>query len=325
MECASLIKGDPYQRRSRADRGASFAYLGSALLAASSLVLIAVFLLYEGLAPFFKTYSLNGSPYHLDAWAFLSGLSWYTLPSESGIFFLVVNTLWVTLWACLFAIPLSVFGALFITKIAPKVLGEVLAFVVELLSAIPSVVYGLFGRGVITSFVDGFATGLSALFPFLGIQSKGGLSVLSGALVLALMILPIITTLSANAMKAVSPNLIAASLALGASKTETYFKIVIPSAFEGIFAGILLGIGRALGEATAVSMVIGNAGSGPTFDLFGITSTLTSTMLLGYSEAEGINAEIRFSLGLALILLIIGIDALLSWIKKWKEHRDGND
>lgn len=307
-----------YERRSQADKGAAFAYLGAAILSSSSLVLIAVFLLIEGLAPFFKTYTINGAAFQVNITEFLFSLTWFSYPGQSGILFLVINTLYVSAWACLFAIPFSVLSALFIVKIAPKKIGDAFAFVVELLSAIPSVVYGLFGRGVITSLVDGLALSF-------GLTTKGGLSTLSGALVLALMIFPTVTTLSVNAIRSVPASLFSASLALGASPFETDFKVVIPAASSGIFAGVVLGLGRALGEATALSMVVGNAGSGPTFDLFGTTSTLTTTMLLGYSEAEGVNAEIRFSLGLALILLIIGVDGLLALLKRLKEHHDGND
>jgi phosphate transport system permease protein len=317
MERVGVTLSKRNERRSAFDKASSFAYLLTALVSASSLVIIAVFLFYEGLKPFFTTYLIAGKPFRVDVLSFLSATSWYGLPATSGIFFLLINTIWLSALALLVALPLSVLSALFITRIAPTPIGETLAFVTELLSAIPSVVYGLFGRGVITGFVNDLATAFS-------IQSKGGLSVLSGALVLAFMIMPIITTLSVNAMKAVPSVLIASSLALGASKTETNFKIVVRHASNGIFAGTVLGLGRALGEATAISMVIGNAGTGPTFDLFGITSTLTSTMLLGYSESEGVNADIRFSLGLALILLIVGMDALLAFLKKLKERYDGN-
>jgi phosphate transport system permease protein len=316
MERIGLISKDKGVRRTAQDKATSLTYLLTAILSSISLVIIAAFLLYQGLAPFFKTYSQNGQSFKVNVADFLFALHWYNLPKSSGILFLVINTLYLTFLACLLAVPLSVFSALFISKIAPKPLGEILAFAIELLSAIPSVVFGLFGRAFLCPIVDQIAAGL-------GIQSKGGLSVISGAMVLALMILPIVTSLSENAMKNVPESYLASSLALGASRTETYFKVIIPASSNGIFTGVILGVGRALGEATAVSTVIGNAGSGPTFDLFGTTATLTSTMLLGYSDAEGVNADIRFSLGLALILLIIGVDLLLSYFRRLKERKDG--
>ena len=305
-------------RRAGLDRSAAFLYLFTAIIAASSLVLIAVFLLVRGLAPFFKTYTENGVSFQVNVLSFLFGLHWYSLPGESGILYLIINTLFVSFLACLIALPLSVYTALFISKIAPKFLGGVLGFSIELLAAIPSVVYGLFGREIICPLVNRLAVSI-------GFTSKGGLSTLSAAIVLALMILPILTSLSANAMRNVHESFLASSLALGASRSETYFKLIIPASRNGIFAGLLLGIGRALGEATAVSSVIGNAGSGPTFNLFGISATLTSNMLLGYSEAVGANAEIRFSIGLALILLIIGIDFLLGLVQKEMAKKYGQE
>lgn len=309
MECVSEVTLKKGQRRTALDKAASFAYLLTAMVAAASLLLIAGFLLVKGIQPFFTTYNENGVGFTVDFWTFLTALHWYSLPKESGILYLTINTLYVSVLATLIALPLSVYTALFISKIAPKVLGSILSFAIELLAAIPSVVYGLFGRELICPLVNDLANGL-------GLTSKGGLSTLSAAIVLALMILPILTSLSANAMKNVPSSYLASSLALGASRTETYFKVIIPASRNGIFAGLILGLGRALGEATAVSSVIGNAGSGPTFDLFGTSATLTSNMLLGYSEAVGANAEIRFSIGLALILLIIGVDLLLSLVQK---------
>jgi phosphate transport system permease protein len=314
---ANIRQGERLRRENRRDAFAGYAYLGSALLCAGFLVVIAIFLLKEGLAPFFKSYLVNGEEFHVNFWEFISATSWYQYPATSGIFYLFINTLLVTGLASLIAIPFSILSALFIARIAPRWLGTLIADCFELLSAIPSVVYGLFGRGVITS-------GVTALADCFGIQSAGGLSFLSASLVLVLMITPTITSLSYLSMKAVPSSVVAASLALGASPMETNFKIVIRGAESGIFSGIILAVGRSLGEATAVSMVIGNAGSGPTFNLFGTSATLTSTMLLGYSEAVGVNAEIRFSIGLALILLIIVFDVLVGLLKKWRLLKNGS-
>ena len=125
------------------------------------------------------------------------------------------------------------------------------------------------------------------------------------------------TTLSMNAMEAVDKKLIQSSIALGASKAQTNFKIVIGTATSGIFAGIILGIGRALGEATAIQMVIGNNSLGTSFyNVFAPGNTLTSAMLAGIGEAAGIGYDVRFSLGLVLIIVIFIISSLLSAIKQ---------
>lgn len=147
-------------------------------------------------------------------------------------------------------------------------------------------------------------------------QSAGGLSNLTVVLVLTMMSIPTITMLSITSLKAVNKNLISASLALGASNSETNFKVVLTSAKSGIFAGLILGVNRALGEATAVTMVCGNAGTGPTFNIFSTTRTLTSTMLTGMSDASGLNYDIRFSVGIILIFIIIGSNLLLKFANR---------
>ncbi|MDD3478336.1 MAG: ABC transporter permease subunit, partial [Candidatus Izemoplasmatales bacterium] len=205
--------------------------------------------------------------------------------------------------------PISVSTALFITRMTPKPISKFFQTVIELLASVPSIVFGVFGLGVITKGVTWFAE-------LLGRQTAGGISTLSTVLVLTIMILPTITLLSMTAINAVNPDLEKNSLALGATKMQTMFQITLVSAKSGIFAGVILGIGRALGEATAVSMVAGNAGSGPSFDLFSTTRTLTSTMLLGLKETTGMDYDIRFSVGMVLIILIILTNLGLNWLKK---------
>ena len=149
-----------------------------------------------------------------------------------------------------------------------------------------------------------------------GFQSAGGLSGLAASIVLAMMIIPTITMISVTSINAVKEDQILGSLALGCSKTETNFKVVLRSAKSGIFSGIILGVGRALGEATAVSMVIGNAGMGPNFNLFDISRTLTSTMMLGMHETSGLDYDIRFSVGVMLIVIILITNLLLNLVKR---------
>ena len=150
----------------------------------------------------------------------------------------------------------------------------------------------------------------------IGIQSKGGNSVMATVLVLALMTLPTITAISEVSIRSVGKEIEHGSLALGATKTQTNFKVILASAKSGIFASAVLGIGRALGEATAVSLVAGNAKSGPTLAFFETTSTLTSTMLEGLKETTGIDYDIRFSVGIVLMVVILLTNIILNYIKK---------
>jgi phosphate transport system permease protein len=184
-----------------------------------------------------------------------------------------------------------------------------LTTVIELLAGIPSVVYGVFAAGMITKMVSNFAS-------HLGYQTAGGSSTLATVLVLAIMIFPTITALASSAIKAVSQELIDGSLALGATVTQTNFKVVLNDAKSGIFAGAILGLGRAFGEATAVSMVAGNKMFGPTYNLFDITRTLTTTMLAGMKETGGLDYDIRFSIGIVLIVLILFANCLLNKLKE---------
>ena len=130
------------------------------------------------------------------------------------------------------------------------------------------------------------------------------------------MILPTITALSEVAIRSVPKDIELGSLALGSTKTQTNFKVVLTSAKSGIFTSAILGIGRALGEATAVSLVAGNARSGPSLGFFQITSTLTSTMLQGLKETVGIDYDIRFSVGIVLMIVILITNFTLNFIKK---------
>lgn len=285
-------------------------FLFTTILSASFIVIIVVFIAREGIKPFVTN---NDGLGRVDLIRFLTGTVWLRGTAfQSNLYsvgFIIINTLYISLLALLISMPIGVLTALFIAKIAPKKIASVLRTVVELLAAIPSIVYGLFGSGVILVFVYN----LSDLF---GVQSKGGNSVLATVLVLSLMILPTITALSEVAIRSVGKDIEHGSLALGATKTQTHFKVVLTSAKSGIFSAAILGIGRALGEATAVSLVAGNARSGPTLSFFETTSTLTSTMLQGLKETIGLDYDIRFSVGIVLMVVILITNALLNFAKR---------
>lgn len=294
-----------YQKRSADDITKAVLFVPT-LLSASIVLLIILFVAQRGIAPFIPS---EYEELAVDAILFLTGNTWFVSPNVYGVMFIVINTLIVVFGAMVLAIPVGVLSALFIVKMAPKIVGNLLSGAIELLAAVPSIVFGVFGLGIITKAVVGIAS-------VFGTQTAGGISTMSTIIVLALMIFPTIAIMSITAIRAVDINLEKNSLALGASKMQTWLNITLSSAKSGIFAGIILGIGRAFGEATAVSMVAGNAGSGPTFDLFATTRTLTSTMLLGLKETTGLDYDIRFSVGLVLIVLILSFNLILTRIKK---------
>jgi len=276
----------------------------AAILSGSALFVIVIFVVLKGVAPFLPNYQYGTQ----NIINFVLGSVYRQDQQIYGIGYVIINTFITSFAALLLSFPISTFTALFIVKVAPKPLAKMFNSIVELLASIPSVVYGVFAAGVITQFVNIIADSL-------GYQTAGGSSLLATILLLAIMIFPTITALAISAIRSVEKDLELASLALGATTTQTNFKIVLMSAKSGIFAGAILGLGRAFGEATAVSMVAGNKMFGPTFNLFDITRTLTTTMLAGLKETSGLDYDIRFSIGIVLMIIILLSNFLLNKVK----------
>ncbi|PKK40647.1 Phosphate transport system permease protein PstC [Clostridiaceae bacterium JG1575] len=296
---------DPYQRRKKkTDQLFRGIFWFAGFLSAIFIVLIFVFIVRKGSSLFLPGYA--DGPYSLSK--FLTGMQWRQDSHIYGVLFIIINTILSALGALILSFPISVLTALFIAKIAPKALSKVMTTIVELLAAIPSVVYGVFAAGSIVTWVD-------ALAQRFGVSSFGGNSLLAVSILLAIMVFPTMTSLAIVAIQAVPKELTEGSLALGATPTQTNFKVVLTSAKSGIFAGLILGLGRAFGEATAVSMVAGNAMEGPTFNPFDITRTLTSTMLAGLKETQGIDYDVRFSVGIVLMVVILITNLAIHFVK----------
>lgn len=270
------------------------------LIASSMVVIIFVFIFNKGISVFSEVSFLD----------FIGGMVWRPDLKSYGVLFILINTLYTGFLAAIIAFPIAVLTALFIVKMAPLLVSTLMKTIIELLAAIPSIIYGVFASGVIVKWIDALAANI------FNISTFGGRGTLAVVILLALMILPTMTMLSITAIEAVDHNLEMGSLALGASKTQTDFKIVLLSAKSGIFTGLVLGLARAFGEATAVSLVAGNKLYGPSFNPFDITRTLTSTMLLGLSETTGLDYDIRFSVGIVLLLAILVSNLVINIIKK---------
>ncbi|BBK62741.1 phosphate ABC transporter permease subunit PstC [Amedibacterium intestinale] len=299
------ISSEKNAKKLKKDMRMRFLFMLAALLSSSAIAIIIIFISLKGISPFMPDYQY-GQVNFLD---FLFGTLWRKDQGVYGVGFIIINTLVSSFGALLISFPLSVLSALFIVKIAPKKVSAVMTTVVELLASIPSVVYGVFASGTITVLVSKLAASF-------GYVTAGGSSLLAVILLLAIMIYPTITSLSITAIRSVDPDIELGSLALGATKTQTNFKVVLASAKSGIFAGAILGIGRAFGEATAVAMVAGNKMFGPTVNLFDTTRTLTTTMLSGLKETSGLDYDIRFSAGLVLMAVILLSNLLLNLVKK---------
>lgn len=293
------------ERKLKNDRILKTVFQIAAMISGSAIAIIILFVSVKGIQPFLPGYEYG----QRSLIEFLFGDVWRQDQGVYGVGFIVINTLISAFGALLLSFPISVLTALFVVKIAPKHLAGIMTSIVELLASIPSVVYGVFAAGAITSLVVSLADWFQT-------TSAGGSSLLAVILLLVIMIFPTITSLSITAISSVNKELEEGSLALGATKTQTNFKVVLISAKSGIFAGAILGIGRAFGEATAVAMVAGNKMFGPTFDLFDITRTLTSTMLAGLKETTGLDYDIRFSVGLVLMAVILCSNLLLNYVKR---------
>lgn len=296
------------KKKNQTDQFIKILFLLSAILSASFIILVVLIIAFRGIGPFIRPYEGYNNQFgtvllpRVNPIRFLTGMQWLGgslgNSSDYAIGFAIINTLIAVFFSVLITVPVAVMTALFIAKVAPKKIASAMRTVVELLAAIPSIIYGVFGLGII----NGITISLGNLFNY---QTAAGLSLLSTSLVLFIMTLPTMTAVAETSIRSVDKTIVEGSLALGASEMQTYFKVVLTSAKSGIFAGIILGVGRALGEATAVSLVSGNSFSGVTLNPLATTATLTSRMLLGLKDTSGLDYDIRFSVGLVLMAVIL--------------------
>lgn len=237
---------------------------------------------------------------------FLFGTEWASTAEEPkfGILPFILTSVYGMAGALLLGVPIGFFTAVFLSKMAPKPLRHLLESAVNLLAGIPSVVYGLVGMLVLVP-------GIRKIFSL-----PDGASLLAAIVVLAIMILPNIIKVSMTSLEAVPKDYEMASLALGATPTETYFKVSVPAAKSGIAAAVVLGVGRAIGEAMAVMMVAGNVANMPT--LFGSVRFLTTAVAseMSYSSPGSLQRNALFSIALVLYLFILLINATLNFFLK---------
>ena len=235
---------------------------------------------------------------------FLFGTTWASTAKnpEYGILPFILSSVYGTFGAILIGVPFGVLCAVFLAKSSSRKASSVFSSVIELMSGIPSVVYGLVGMIVIVPNVK-------KLFGL-----PDGANLFSAIIVLAIMILPSVISISQTAIQAVPHEYEEASLALGATKTETIFKVTLPAAKSGILASIVLGIGRALGEAMAVMMVAGNVANMPS--LFKSVRFLTTAVASEMSYSSGLQRQALFSIALVLFIFILLINIILNFVVK---------
>ena len=239
---------------------------------------------------------------------FLFGKTWASTAASYGILPFILTSVYGTAGAIVLGVPLGFLTAVYLAKVAPPRLKTVLESAVSLLAGIPSVVYGLVGMLVLVP-------GIRKVF-----HLADGASLLAAIVVLAIMILPSIIKVSVTALEAVPPEYEDASLALGATPIETYFKVSVPAAKSGIAAAVVLGVGRAIGEAMAVMMVSGNVPNMPS--LFQSVRFLTTAVASEMSYSSGLQRQALFSIALVLFLFIMLINATLNFFLKRNKEGD---
>ena len=273
-----------------------FLFLG--LITVGCVLLITVYLIVSGLPAISK----------IGLGKFLFGREWASTAAEAkfGILPFILTSVYGTCGAILIGVPVGFLTAVFLSKMAPKKLRTVMESAVSLLAGIPSVVYGLVGMLVLVP-------GIRKLF-----HVPDGASLLAAIIVLAIMILPSIIKVSVNALDAVPKEYEDASLALGATPVETWFRVSAPAAKSGIAAAVVLGVGRAIGEAMAVMMVSGNAPNMPS--LFESVRFLTTAVASEMSYASGLQRQALFSIALVLYVFIMLINAALNFFLKRRKE-----
>ena len=271
------------------------------MVSIAAVALITIYMVWAGLPAIIKIGPVD----------FLLGTEWKSTASEPsfGILPFILTSVWGMVGALIIGVPVGVLTAVFLAKLAPPKLAALVRPAVELLAGIPSVVYGLISMIVLVPAV------------MKAFDLKSGSCLLSAILVLAIMVLPNIISVSETALRAVPPEYEEASLGLGATWIETVFKVSVPAARSGIVAGIVLGAGRAVGEAMAVMMVAGNVANMP--GLFKSVRFLTTAVAseMSYAADGSLQKQALFSIGLVLFVFIMLINWLLNTFLKRGEKQ----
>lgn len=267
-------------------------FLGAACVSILAVALICIFLFANGVPAILEIGPLE----------FLGGMRWKPLNNIFGIFPMIVGSIYVTAGAIIVGVPIGILCAVFMARFCPKKIYPVLKPMIELMAGIPSIVYGFFGLVVIVPLMQDIFGG-------------SGKSVLTASILLGIMILPTIIGVSESAIRAVPESYYEGALALGDTHERSVFRAVLPAAKSGIMAGVILGIGRAIGETMAVIMVAGNQAVIPGSLLAGVR-TLTANIVLEMGYAADLHREALIATGVVLFVFIMIINLLFSLVKR---------
>jgi phosphate transport system permease protein len=266
-----------------------------ALVAVMSLILIIGFVFYKGLTPFiYKGYSFR---------EFLLGTEWIPSSDKYGILPMIIASIYGTLGSLVIGVPIGILTAIFIVEIAPKPAAKIMSQSVELLAGIPSVLFGVFALGIIVPAIQN------------KLNLPKGQSLLAVIIVLSIMMLPTIISVAETAIRSVPKQYKEASLALGASKIETIFKVILPAAKSGILTAVVLGMGRAIGETMAVILVAGNSPIIPS-SITDSIRPLTTNIALEMGYAFGTHQEMLFATGVVLFSFILLLNFVIAKISE---------
>ena len=281
--------------RHAVDRAVRYILLVSALVSIFVVFLILLFTLREGLRAFQEIGLVE----------FLTGRVWRPGQEAYGIWAMIIGSVLVTIGAIVLGVPLALGGAVFLAEVAPSWVRNVVRPAVELLAGIPSVVYGLFGMVVLVPLVRRIPA-----------SGNAGFGLLSASIVLAVMVLPTITNIAEDAIRAVPREYKEGALALGTTRWQTIVGVIVPAARSGIIAAVILGVGRALGETMAMIMVIGNSviiprplNDSPLTLILSQARTLTGNIAVEIAYATGLHESALFATGVVLFVLIMLINS----------------
>ena len=286
------------KRKELLERGMQLLFLLCGIVAVAFVLVLSVYLIISGV-PAIREIGL---------WRFLFGKTWAptatTVEPSFGILPFLLSSVYGTAGACLLGVPIGILTAVCLAKAAPPKAASAIGTAVQLLAGIPSVVYGLIGMIVLVPAIQ-------RTFCL-----SSGACLLAAILVLTVMILPSIISVSETALRAVPREYEEGSLALGATETETWFRVSLPAAGSGVAAAVVLGVGRAIGEAMAVIMVSGNVPNMPS--LFGSVRFLTTAIAseMSYASVGSLQRQALFSIGLVLFLFILLMSAFLNLVLK---------
>jgi phosphate transport system permease protein len=253
----------------------------SAIISIMSLVIIIIFVFAKGIPAIIEIGLMD----------FIFGKLWRPSSNDFGILPMILGSIYATIGALLIGVPIGILTAIYMSEIASKQIRKMIIPMVELLAGIPSVIYGFFGLIVIVPLIDQIA-------------GNGGNSLLAAMIILGIMILPTIINISDTSLRAVPKEYRENSIALGASKMQTIFGVVLPAAKSGVLTAVVLGIGRAIGETMAVILVAGNSPQIP-ISIFDRFRSMTANIAIEMGYAFGLHQEALFATGVVLFVFII--------------------